>query len=49
MYKDLNTTTWTYLFSKMSTEKGVAVTILTVVIFINEWHPVAQESTKDIQ
>jgi hypothetical protein len=29
--------------------EGVTVTILTIVIFIDEWHPVTQESTRNIQ
>jgi hypothetical protein len=33
----------------MSAEKEVTVTILTIVIFIDEWHPVTQESTRNIQ
>jgi len=40
LYKDLNPTTWTYLYTNVSAEKGMAVTILTIVIFIDEWHPV---------
>jgi hypothetical protein len=33
----------------MSAEKGATVTILTIVIFVDEWHPVTEESTRDIQ
>jgi hypothetical protein len=29
--------------------EGVTVTILTIVIFIDEWHPVTQDGTRDIQ
>lgn len=29
--------------------EGVTVTILTIVIFIDEWHPVTQEGTRNIQ
>ena len=47
--QDVNPTTWTYLYTtNMSAEKGVTVTKLTIVIFIDEWHPVTQESTKDV-
>ena len=47
--QDMNPTTRTYLYMNMSAENGVTVTILTIVIFIDEWHPVTQESTKEIQ
>jgi len=49
VYKDVIPTTWTYLYTNMSAEKRVTVTMLTIVIFIDEWHPVTQESTGDIQ
>jgi hypothetical protein len=33
----------------MSAEKGMTVTVPTIMIFIDEWHPVTQESTREIQ
>ena len=48
MYEDVNPTTWTYLYTNMSAEKGMTATVLTIVIFVNEWHPVTQESTREI-
>ena len=34
---------------KYERREGATVTILTIVIFVDEWHPVTEESTRDIQ
>ncbi len=40
MNKDVNRIRWTYLYTKVSAGKGMRMNELTIMIFVDEWHPV---------